>query len=406
LSFKKIHDNETEVYSNITNLLKTYNLNLPSNKQLKLFAKLHNLHNELTELQKQRVKLVKEVITEGKLIYVRKLIDDIVIKKHQKEVELIKNQKSYVGKLYNIFYSFFANNIFGYSHSKKRIIKPKKDKLAYLSEQYHFFIRNVVDFTAINKADKLHLCALILRIMATPVGQRLIFKLNLLKYQRKNVKISIKYGKRLVLQVGLRPQDREKCKCEDSQLIPEGNDRQAYKKYDKKGQPVDQVFVIIPENYLSKPADIVAGKTKIGLIYHPQFISLLHEFIHCLHKLRGRDRSILYFRHSMRSPIYYLYYNGLFASVEEKWTIEYGNISENKARKQNGLPLRLGFLGAILRNHNKPPDFSGIIFFAQHTMGRIDFKEVYIEKSNFKFPFLLNTKNLKGITGISFAKYI
>lgn len=399
LSFKELHDNEAEIYYKITALFKTYDLKLPSNKQLNLFKKIHAWHKNLSKLQRQRIELVREIITveKEKPIYVKTSINNVMIQQYQEEVELIKNQKNwqnYGGKLYNIFCNFFS----------KSILKPKKNQLDYLSEQYHFFINKVIDFTKINDFDKLHLCALILRIMATPIGQRLILKLNLVKYKRGNIKIAVKYGKGFTLQASLKRKDRAKCQCKDSDLMPEGDSRQAYKNYGKKGQPIDQVFVIIPENYLSKPADIVAGKTKIGLVYQPQFISLLHEFIHCLHKLRGRDRNILTFRHSMRSPMYYLYYNGLFASIEEKWTIAHANISENTAREQNGLPLRLGLLGKTLCNDSKPPDFSGIIFFTRYVMGHTDFKELYISP-DFKIPRCLDTGNLKGITGISFRKH-
>jgi hypothetical protein len=97
-----------------------------------------------------------------------------------------------------------------------------------------------------------------------------------------------------------------------------------------------QMQLLYPRNFWEDPRFTLQALTfgkETSLAFKPAFISIGHEFTHTLHFFRGKDRRKMAFLDSDKT-----YIERLFSkSIEELWTIDRGNINENKLRADHGI---------------------------------------------------------------------
>ncbi|OEH45518.1 hypothetical protein lpari_03504 [Legionella parisiensis] len=97
-----------------------------------------------------------------------------------------------------------------------------------------------------------------------------------------------------------------------------------------------QMQLLYPRNFWEDSRFTLQALTfgkETSLAFKPAFISIGHEFTHTLHFFRGKDRRKMAFLDSDK-----MYIERLFSrSIEELWTIDRGNINENKLRAEHGI---------------------------------------------------------------------
>jgi hypothetical protein len=213
----------------------------------------------------------------------------------------------------------------------------------YMREQYHHFMDNCFTFKN-NSTDREDIAVCIRKLMSQPIGQRLIVKLN---------QLNEKYGCRITVtaqpngNLAVRPVDGSQRNETPAMTDKTEEAVAALKFFDAPRKAWNKIELLYPpkfwqdaQQYVFKTLDF--GKNKC-LVFKPPFISIGHELTHALHFFRGKDRCKMPF--PVVDPNQHT--NMLFMkNTEELWTIDLGNISENKLRQEHGIHLRYSHIRA------------------------------------------------------------
>jgi hypothetical protein len=211
------------------------------------------------------------------------------------------------------------------------IPKDKQSQPAeYLREQYNNFMDNCLVFNKKSK-EKEHIAVFVRQLLSQPTGQRLIIKLNQFAKQR-GCRISIEENNPPMLAVT----PVTKSGAEESAAMTDSAAKPALKFFNYPRTIWKHMQLLYPRNFWEDsrfPFQALTFGKESSLAFKPAFISIGHELTHTLHFFRGKDRRKMDFLESDKP-----YVERLFSkSVEELWTIDRGNINENKLRAEHGI---------------------------------------------------------------------
>lgn len=197
----------------------------------------------------------------------------------------------------------------------------------YLRAQYHYFMDNVLIFDKKSK-EKDHIAVFVRQLLSQPTGQSLIIKLNQLAH-RCACRIIVEEKNPPALSVT----PMANTGIEKAAMTDAAN---PLKFFNFPGTIWKQMQLLYPRNFWEAPLFTMQALTfgkESSLAFKPAFISMGHEFTHTLHFFRGKDRRKMAFLDSDKPYVQRLF----SSSVEELWTIDRGNINENKLRAEHGI---------------------------------------------------------------------
>ncbi|STY29186.1 Uncharacterised protein [Legionella wadsworthii] len=231
----------------------------------------------------------------------------------------------------NRLYQVHLKNPFLYFRAFNLGIIPKEKQShpeKYFREQYHYFMDNVLVFDKKSK-EKEHIAVFVRQLLSQPTGQSLIIKLNQLA-QRCECRMIVEEKNPPTLSVApMANTGIEKFAAITDTTNP-------LKFFDFPRTIWKQMQLLYPRNFWEAPLftmqSLTFGKENI-LAFKPAFISMGHEFTHALHFFRGKDRRKMAFLESDKPYVQRLF----SSSLEELWTIDRGNINENKLRAEHGI---------------------------------------------------------------------
>ncbi|QLZ68905.1 hypothetical protein FOLKNPGA_01685 [Legionella sp. PC1000] len=233
----------------------------------------------------------------------------------------------------NALHNVHLHNPLLYFHAFNIELIPK-DKQShpaeYLREQYNYFMDNFLVFDKKSK-QKEHIAVFVRQLLSQPTGQRLIIKLNQLAYQH-GCRISVEEKNTPMLSVT----PVATSGVGESAAMTDATTKPVLKFFNYPRTIWKQMQLLYPPNFWEDPRFTFQALTfgkETSLAFKPPFISIGHEFTHTLHFFRGKDRRKMAFLDSEK-----MYIERLFSkSIEELWTIDRGNINENKLRAEHGI---------------------------------------------------------------------
>jgi hypothetical protein len=213
----------------------------------------------------------------------------------------------------------------------------------YLREQYHHFMDHCLVFGKGSK-EKENLGVFVRKLMSQPIGQRLIVKLN--EMNEKNG-CTISLTEQLQGVLGVQPVAGSERSVNTAMTNTGGNTVSPLKLFDYPRTSWNKIQMFYPPGFWNDTQFIFKaldfGKNKC-LAFKPPFISIGHELTHVLHFFRGKDRGKMPFVTANADQ----HADTLFIkNTEELWTIDLGNISENKLRQEHGIDLRYSHIRAF-----------------------------------------------------------
>ncbi len=228
-------------------------------------------------------------------------------------------------------------------HSFNNDLIPETNKTEpalYLREQYHYFMEHCLAFDK-KSIEKENIAVLIRKLISQPVGQRLIIKINQL-HEQYTCYISVLEQAHASLSItpdknSLRNRHDPMKDDVQSSVSPLKFFNHPRKSWNKVQLTYPPQFWEDPQ-FLFKALDFGKGKC---LVFKPAFISFGHELTHALHFFRGKDRCKMPFQESGHTETLFM------KNMEELWTIDLGNISENKLRAEHGIDLRYSHIRAF-----------------------------------------------------------
>ncbi len=233
----------------------------------------------------------------------------------------------------NALHNIHLQNPLLYFHAFNMELIPK-DKQShpaeYLREQYNYFMDIVLVFDKKSK-EKEHIAVFVRQLLSQPTGQRLIIKLNQLAEQH-GCRISVEEKNPPMLSVT----PVATSGVGESAAMTDATTKPALKFFNYPRTIWKQMQLLYPRNFWEDsryPLQALTYGKGTSLAFKPAFISIGHEFTHTLHFFRGKDRRKMAFLDSDK-----MYIERLFSrSIEELWTIDRGNINENKLRAEHGI---------------------------------------------------------------------
>jgi hypothetical protein len=218
----------------------------------------------------------------------------------------------------------------------------KSEPALYLREQYHHFMDHTLAFRkeGINKED---VAVCIRKLMSQPIGQRLIVKLNQLNEQ---------YGCCVTVtaqaqgSLAVRPIEGSMRSETAATMNKDEQLSSPLKLFDYPKKAWNKIELFYPPQFWKDPQYFFKaldfGKNKC-MVFKPAFISIGHELTHALHFFRGKDRCKMPFPVAADKHTEMLFGK----NTEELWTIDLGNISENKLRQEHGMQQRYSHIRAF-----------------------------------------------------------